>query len=334
MKAKALITSAHQKFSLESVELPDPQDNEVLVKTAYSGVSVGTEFALIRNKINWGPYPLITGYMSTGEVESVGSTVTEVKPGDKVFLRMSKARAKRSDGSECSPVAGLHCSHAISEVGGTHGLWKLPENCDLETSSMFVMPAVGYKSVDTSAPQMGETVAVLGCGLIGLGVIAAASMRGCRVIAIDVDPAQLSLAKRFGADITIDSKQQSMSEVIKSYCPDGADLVYESTGIPALIQPAIELCRVDGKFIWQGNYGDAPLDFSFIPAHTRRLQMFFPCDDGYLPSRLTVLKHMASGILPWQDTVTHRISAEEAPEVYRSILDGDTSYKGTILNWN
>ncbi len=334
MKATALVTDEKQNFSLRSVTLPEPGEGEVLVKTLYSGVSIGTEFALIRNKINWGPYPLVTGYMGTGVVEKSGPGVTEVKEGDKVFFRHNVGKTLLDDGTAISPVAGTHSSHVISTIGGTHGLGKLPEGCDPATASMFVMPAVGYKAVDTSEPKMGENVVVVGCGLIGLGVIAACAMRGCRVIAIDLEPGQLELARAFGADVLINSRERNMAEAVKEVCPEGADVVYESTGIPALVNPAIELARVDGKFIWQGNYGDAPLSFSFIPAHIRRLKMYFPCDDGYMPCRLTVLKHLAAGILPWEKVITHRLKAAEAPAVFKKINQGDKTYQGVVIDWS
>lgn len=97
-------------------------------------------------------------------------------------------------------------------MGGAPGLGLLPENCDPETSSMFVMPAVGYISVDASAPQMGECVVVVGCGLIGLGVIATCVMRGCRVIAVDLESHQLELACTFGTDELINVREQPMGE--------------------------------------------------------------------------------------------------------------------------
>ncbi len=333
MEATALITDENRQFSLRPVRLPEPKGNQVLVKTSFSGVSIGTEFALIRNKISWGPYPLCTGYMSTGVVEQTGSDIKGIKVGDRVFVRSSVVSPVLEDGTVVSAVSGTHCSHVISEVGGTPGLGLLPEDCDPETSSMFVMPAVGYISVDTSAPQMGESVVVVGCGLIGLGVIAACVMRGCRVIAVDLEPHQLELARAFGADELINVNEQPMGEAVKRLCPNGADVVYESTGIPAMIQPAIELCRLEGKFIWQGNYGKEPFNFSFLPSHERRLKMFFPCDDGYMPCRMTVLKHMSMGLLPWEKTITHRVDATDAPAAYEKILQGDKSYMGVVVRW-
>jgi 2-desacetyl-2-hydroxyethyl bacteriochlorophyllide A dehydrogenase len=202
MQATALITDKDMHFSLQPVLLPDLQADDVLVKTAYSGVSIGTEFALIRNKISWGPFPICTGYMATGIVEAIGKQVTEVKPGDKVFVRRNTPFTL-ADGTAVSTVQGTHCSHIVTPVGGTHGLGILPEGAPMEAASMFVMPAVGFKGVDMAAPKLGQTVVVYGSGLIGLGVVAAASLRGCKVIAIDMQEKQLEMAKAFGADVLI-----------------------------------------------------------------------------------------------------------------------------------
>ena len=66
MKTKALICDGEQTFSIENVTLEDPAPDQVVIRTLYTGVSIGTEFALIRNKLSRGPYPLCAGYMGTG----------------------------------------------------------------------------------------------------------------------------------------------------------------------------------------------------------------------------------------------------------------------------
>ena len=77
MKAKALVCDAEQNFTLEDVLLKGPAPDQIAVRTHYTGVSIGTEFALVRNKISWGPYPLCTGYQGTGVVEEAnGEPIT------------------------------------------------------------------------------------------------------------------------------------------------------------------------------------------------------------------------------------------------------------------
>jgi len=333
VQAQALLCDEQQHFSLEPVVLPDPGPAQVLIETHFSGVSIGTEFALIRNKICWGPYPLCTGYQAVGRVAAVGEEVTGFQVGDTVYYRDNRQLA-RPDGTSISAVSGTHCSHAVVDPVTTHGIALLPAGVPEDVASLFVMPAVGLYGVDMANPRMGETVAVYGVGMIGLGVVAACSHRGCVVVAIDVQPNRLEIARRLGADHVLDAGSQSVEEELKKIAPEGADVVFESTGLPQCLDPAIALCKPFGKFVWQGNYGEAPVSVHFLPAHGKRLQMFFPCDDGMAPCRRAVLKNMSMGALKWEECVTHRVAAEEAPALYERINAGQAAdVVGAVIQW-
>jgi threonine dehydrogenase-like Zn-dependent dehydrogenase len=199
---------------------------------------------------------------------------------------------------------------------------------------MFVMPAVGLYGVDMANPRTGQTVVVHGVGLIGLGVVAACAQRGCVVAAVDLSERNLKIAAQMGADHLINGAKENTAEAVQAIAPNGADVVFECTGIPACIDQAIPLCRVDGSFVWQGNYGESPVSFHFLQAHGRRLRMFFPCDDGWQPFRRAVVKNMAMGVLPWEKTITHRIDYTEAPALYERINYGDADILGAVIKWS
>lgn len=332
IKAKALICDKDQKFRIEPVLLKSPGEEQILIKTCYSGLSIGTEFALVQNKISWGPYPLCTGYMGTGVVEEVGKTIDNFHVGQKVYFRAGEGMSLE-DGTTVSAVSGTHCSHAVVTPNTTHGADALGPDCDMETSSMFVMPAVGLNGVNMANPETTQVVVVHGCGLIGFGVLAACVHRGCKVIVVDMKERQLELAKGFGADHVINSVQEDVLECVEQIAPGGADFVFECTGIPQCIDPAISLCRLQGTFVWQGNYGSEPLPFNFMNPHAKQLKMYFPCDDGLWPCRRAVLRNMASGALRWDKLITHRISFSEAPEVFERINKGTIDVLGLTIDW-
>lgn len=333
MNAKALVTTANQRFSIDDVVLPEPGPRQIQVQTLYSGVSIGTEFAVIKGKLDWGPYPLVTGYQGVGIVEQVGSEVTEFSIDDRVYYRANRTIAA-ADGSPITGASGVHCSHAVTDVDGTHAAALLPEGVDEESASMFVMPAVGMNGVDTANPRMGDTVVVYGSGLIGLGVIAACSHRGCVVIAADIEGDRLEIAKRLGADHVVNLEKERIGERVEAISPGGADVVFEATGIPDCIDPAIALCRRDGKFVWQGNYGAKPISYQFLPPHGKRLTMFYPCDDGGAMCRRAVLKNMATGVLPWHHTITHRCSFEDAHQLFDAVNRGRAAtVLGAVIRW-
>jgi L-iditol 2-dehydrogenase len=334
MHAQALICDEQQQFSIEEITLRDVGSDEVLVRTAYSGVSIGTEFALIRNKISWGPYPLCTGYMATGIIESTGADITDLQVGDRVYCRGNNTNAMAlTDGTKVSCVSGSHASLILAKPHSSHGVAKLPDGVPLDVGSMFVMPAVGLYGVDMANPQMGQSVVVYGTGLIGLGVVAACAHRGCEVIAVDLDAKRLAVAQALGADHVIDGSTTDVVEAVRKLAPAGADVVFESTGIPACIDPAIALCRAYGKFVWQGNYGADPVSLHFLVPHGKRLQMFFPCDDGLQPCRRAVLKNMAMGALDWSKAISHRATYAEAPAMYARINAGDLDILGMVIDW-
>ena len=335
MKAKALICDEKQNFSIEEVNLKDITPDEILIKTSYSGVSIGTEFALIRGKISGGPYPLCTGYMGTGIVEALGAKVDKFKVGDKIYVRKNMGLETLADGTKIAAVSGVHCSHIVTsgDPNHTHGAGHLYPGVSMEVASMFVMPAVGLFGVDMSNPKMGQTVVVYGAGLIGLGVIAACVHRGCIVIAVDINKKQLELAREMGADYLIDGSSQDVKEEVIKIAPEGAAVVFECTGIPACIDPAIDLCRRYGSFIWQGLYGRKPITMHFLPPHHRRLTMHFPCDDGLIPCRRAVIKNMAMGALKWDKLITHRVTSKDAPDIFSRINDGDKDIIGVVINW-
>ncbi len=136
-----------------------------------------------------------------------------------------------------------------------------------------------------------------------------------------------------GADVCINGSAQDVESSVRNIVPDGADIVFESTGLPAAIDPAIALCRPHGRFVWQGNYGAAPISMQFLPPHGRRLQMFFPCD-GLRPCRRAVLKNMATGALPWEHCITHRIECDQAPDMFERINSADEQgIGGVVINW-
>ncbi|MBD3174491.1 MAG: zinc-binding dehydrogenase [Armatimonadia bacterium] len=335
MRATALICDSERRFELREVDIGEPGPGQALIRTLYTGVSIGTEFALIRGRISWGPFPICTGYQGVGVVEALGPELDGFQVGDKVYYRGHQGPMRTEDGQTVSTVAGTHCSHLIAGPHPTHGMDPLPEGAPPEEASCFVMPAVGLLGVDMARPKVRDKVVVYGAGAIGLGAIAWLALRGCTVTAIDLDPGRLGIARRLGADHVIDASSADVPTEVEGHCPGGADVVFEASGNRDLVGPAIELCRTEGTFVWQGNYGEEPLPFRFMPAHGRRLTMVFPCDDGYGPNRRAVMKNLAMGSLRWGETITHRVSWSDAPGFFADVETGARSdVVQAVLHWS
>lgn len=331
MQAQALICNAQQQFALETFPIPALKANQILVRTLYSGVSVGTEFAVIRGKLDWGPFPVCTGYQAVGVVEAVAAAVTRFKIGDKVYYRRN-FMPMVWQGQQINTCAGTHCSVAMIDENAEVEL--LPAGVDEAVGSTFVMPSVGYNAVNMAGVQMGDVVAVHGVGLIGLGALVAARLRGAITIAIDIDERRLALAKAMGADYLINGKAEEVKARVDAVKAGGADVVFEATGIPSSLDPAFAIARLYGKFVFLGNYGNAPISFHFLVPHGKQLTAFFPCNDGLKPCREAVLRNISSGAIPWQKTITHTVAASEAPALYTAInQNAIPDMMGAVIRW-
>lgn len=333
MNAQALICTEDQQVSLQDVMLAELGPEDIFVRARFSGVSIGTEFALVRKKLDWGPFPICMGYQGVGVVERVGEQVTGFQPGQRIYYRGQKD-VTLADGTSVSTVSGVHCSHAVIGPSETHGPAALPEGVDEEAASLFVMPSVAMHGVDIAGVDAGDVVVVQGVGLIGLGGVAVSMLRGAEVIAIDVNPHRLAVAKQLGAAHCIHASEVNVADAVRAIAPDGADVVIEATGVGELLDQAILLARTNGKFIFQGNYGVGQMSLEFLEAHNRQLRAFFPCDDGYVPCRQAVMRLMASGALPFEKVVTHRIPAVESPAFYDRINRNQADdVLGAVIVW-
>lgn len=332
MNARALICTADQHFSLQEFDLPAVGAREILVRTLHSGVSVGTEFAVIRGKLDWGLFPVCTGYQAVGVVEACGPEVTHFSVGDSVYYRRNFL-PMALDGQRVNTCAGTHCSHALMAEDAE--VAHLPSGVDSETGACFVMPAVGYNAVNMAGVRMGDVVAVYGVGLIGLGALVAARLRGAVTVGIDLDPRRLALAAEMGVDHVINSSDGDLRSRVDAIAPGGADVVFEATGIPTCLDTAFTLCRRHGKFVFLGNYGNAPIAFHFLVPHGKELTAYFPCNDGLAPCRAAVLRNIASGAIPWHRTISHRVLWEEAPAFFDGINRGQVvDLLGAVVRWS
>jgi 2-desacetyl-2-hydroxyethyl bacteriochlorophyllide A dehydrogenase len=331
--ARALICTHDRQFTLEEFPIPELRPTEMLIQTSYSGVSVGTEFAVIRGKLDWGSFPLCTGYQAVGTVVAAGQQVQGYREGDIVYYRRNYLPMQQGD-MRVNTVAGTHCSVAVIDPAQAEGIALLPPGADQLTSSMFVMPAVGFNAVNMAGVQMGDIVVVQGMGLIGLGALLAAALRGAVTNGIDVSSARLELGRSLGVDHVITASTESVGEQVRAVAPGGADVVFEGTGIPAQLDSALQLCRHRGKFVFLGNYGNAPISYRFLVPHTKEVTAYYPCNDGLAPSRRAVIKLMASGALPWRQTISHAVEAAEAPALYEAIdRNALPDLLGAVLRW-
>ncbi|TSD49413.1 Zn-dependent alcohol dehydrogenase [Rhodococcus sp. KBS0724] len=272
MKA-AVLNQFNSDLSIEDIDVADPGPHEVLVRTVASGV------CQTDRTMQFGAQPLslplVLGHEASGIVERVGSEVTYVRPGDRVATCASafcgvcrwcmsgelqhcedKKRARPTGGTPRLSRAGTAVD-AFVGLGGfaeellvhERTLVRLPDEMPLDIAALLGCAGItGLGAVRRAAKvRMGQTVAVIGCGGVGLNVVQGARLAGAsRIIAIDRIPAKLEFAKKFGATDVVDASICDPVEAVRELTRGGVDHAIEVVGVAATVEQAFAMLDTMG----------------------------------------------------------------------------------------
>ena len=272
MKAKGAISDGRGGFSIDEIEIGEPQGCEVLVRIGASGVC-HTDY----DHMHHAKLYKIMGHEGAGTVEKVGENVTHVLPGDRVLLNWAIPcgqcfqclRGAENICEQKPQVPKNRFSHRGNNIGTSFGLGTMathtvvPRQAVLRMGSniSFAAAAIlgcgvmtGFGSVVNAAKvEPGSSVVVLGTGGVGLSVIQGAVYAGAaKIIAVDVNPNRLKLAEEFGASHTVpadrnDAGLLNAANKIKAMTEGrGADYAFECTAVPDLGSAPLAFVRNGG----------------------------------------------------------------------------------------
>jgi aryl-alcohol dehydrogenase len=273
----AVVFEQSGKFSLETLEISEPRDGEVLVRIVGSGIC-HTDLAARDQHIPV-PLPCVFGHEGAGIVEKVGTRVTKVQPGDHVALTWgccgtcSSCRSgndpycknflalnfsgTRPDGTTTlrlgdRPVYGsffgqsAFAGYALAAEGN---VVKVPRDvplellgplgCGIQTGAGAVM--------NTLHPRPGSAIAIFGMGTVGISALLGALVCGCTtIIAVDIHPGRLAVAKELGATHTIDASGTDPVAAILELTGGGPEFSLECVGNPAVFRQAVDVLPLLG----------------------------------------------------------------------------------------
>lgn len=353
---------------LEEVPVPQVKAGSVLIKTSKTLVSLGTERMLVEfgkanfiqkakqqpdkvkmvldkiktdglkptlnavfNKLG---QPLPLGYCNVGKVVAIGKGVTEFNIGDRVA----------SNGS-----------HAEFVLVPKNLVAKIPDNVTDEEAAFTVIGSIGLQGIRLLQPTFGETIVVVGLGLIGLVTAELLKANGCNVIGFDFDQDKVRIAKEKGILAINPSKGTDQVKFVKDYTNEvGADgvIITASSKSNDIIAQSAQMCRKLGRVILVGVIG---LEISRADFYTKEITFQVSCSYG--PGRYdeayeqkgndypigyvrwtekrnfeAVLNAISIGVLDVKPLITERIPLEEYQKIYGDM--GASKSIASILEYN
>ena len=265
-----------EPVSVETILVPSPIEGEATVRIQACGVC-HTDLHYREGGIN-NEFPFLLGHEAAGIVDAVGPGVTSVAPGDFVILNWravcGECRSCRrgrpwycfsthnatqkmtlEDGTPLSPALGIG-AFADRTLVAAGQCTKVDPRATPQAVGLLgcgVMAGLGA-AMHTGEVGPGDSVAVFGCGGVGCAAVAGALLAGAqKVIAVDVDPRKLELARQFGATETVDASTQDPVEAIQALTEgNGADVCIEAVGHPEVLRQAFYARDLAGTLVQVG----------------------------------------------------------------------------------
>ena len=334
--SKTLISSGTEKMLIEfgkagwfqkALQQPD-KVKLVLNKIITDGLT--PTFETVMNKLD---QPLPLGYCNVGIVDRLGCGVTNFNKGDRVVSNGKHAEAVSVPLNLCA---------------------KVPDTVTDEEASFTVLGSVALQGIRLTKPTLGEAIAVIGLGLVGLMTVQLLRANGCRVLGLDFDQYKLSLAKKFGAEVVDLNKEDplTVSDIFSRRRGMDAVIITAATPSHQPIHQAAEMCRKRGRIVLVGVSG---LNISREDFYKKELT--FQVSASYGPGRYdtnyeekgqdypigfvrwteqrnfeAVLDMMASGALNVKTLISHQFAINEAVKAYE-IIGSTKSSLGILLNY-
>jgi 2-desacetyl-2-hydroxyethyl bacteriochlorophyllide A dehydrogenase len=265
---QAISIDAPGRIGLVEIERPSPAAGEVAVDMLYVGYC-GSDLTSFRGLNPLVSYPRVPGHEISGRVAALGEGVTDIVLGQAVTIlpyfncgTCVACRLGRPNACRNNQTMGVQREGAMTARVVVPRAKVIPVDGLSARDIALVEPcAVGFHAVGRAELAAGETVVVLGCGMIGLGAVLGAVRRGARVIAVDLSAAKIEVARRLGAAETILAGQADVAaEVLRLTGGDGAAVVIEAVGAETTFLQAIEIVASCGRVVYVG-YAKAPVAY-------------------------------------------------------------------------
>ena len=354
MKA-AVLHRVGGPFQIEEVELLPPEPGEVRVRMGAAG-TCHSDWHFVTGDLSR-PLPVILGHEGAGIVEEVGTGVTSVQPGQRVIINWAPScnacfycrhtnptlcetfwpwrNGTMPDGSTRLRLNGeivrqfsTQSTFAEQAVAPQEALVPFDEDIPMEVAALVgcaVTTGVGA-ALNTVNVRPGESVAVYGCGGVGLNILQGARLSNAYpVIAVDNDPAKFEIARQFGATHAVEAGDEALGRILELTGGRGVDFAFEAIGLSATQEAAFEAARRGGSVVIVGvSPKGSYTRYAGLDLHRMEKKIFGSLYGSIDPRRQfpVLLDLYRSGQLMLDELISRRFRLEEINEAYDELLKG------------
>lgn len=318
---KAVQITEAGKVQVADIVKPTLGVGEILLRIKYVGFC-GSDLNTYLGRNPMVKMPVIPGHEVGAVIEEIGEGVpagfekrmnVTVNPYTNCG-KCASCRNGRVNACEHNETLGVQRNGSMQEFLVLPWTKVIPATGLSDKECALIEPmSVGFHAVSRAQVTDIDTVAVIGCGMIGLGAIVRASLRGARVIAMDIDDEKLELAKRLGASMVINSKTENVVERVRELT-DGymADVVIEAVGSPVTYVTAIDIVAFTGRVAC---IGYAKSEVAFQTKYFVQKELDIRGSRNAMPEDFrAVIHYLQNGNCPMNELISAVVKPEEAGE--------------------
>ena len=331
MKNRCVCFTALGRVELLETALQVPEclfRDDLLLQTEYTLISPGTELDCLLGRSANSKFPQCLGYSAVARVLRCGAEASEFQTGERVLV--------------------YHSQHAQFLLKNKADCVKVPEGLSSEEAIFAVIGAMGFQGVRKIRPELGESMLVMGLGLLGQIAAQTAALSGAfPLLAMDYNPFRRELALRHGVDAAFSPDHPELAQNIRSLTGGrGVNGLLEVTGSAQAIQFALSVMAPLGRIALVGCSRTATKSIDFYHAvHRPGIQILGahnfvrPKQDSY-PGYWTMAEDMrvlmeliAAGRLNTRELISDIVPPEQAPAMYQRLVDRDEKTLGILFDW-
>ena len=324
--------TAPGEVRVDEVPVPAPGPGEVLVEVAACGIGA-TDLHVVAGRLPHGRVlPQTLGHEAAGVVAAVGDGVDGWLPGDRVAIHPARTcgtcgycRAGRENLCPQLVVPGIDTdgSQAGFAVADARRLTPLPGSVPFEQAAVLTdAVATPYHALKRGGVGPGVTVAVIGCGGLGMHAIELAQLAGAHVVAVDVAPVALERATDWGAEEVVDAREPDVGDRVRACTGGGVDAAFEFVGTPATVEATLASLKPGGRATVVGLDPQRLLLSATTSFVARELEVV----GSFLSTRADLeelIDLVDAGRLDLSRSVTHRWSIEDVPAALAALESRD-----------
>lgn len=319
---KALFLTEVGKSEVRVIEKPIPKAGEVLLKVGMVGFC-GGDMNGFKGLFPLQEYPNILGHEVGATIEALGTDVPEqFQTGSKVTIYPYLAcgtcvacRKGRPNACKTNKTMGVRRPGAMTRYICVP--WQdlfISDKLSLRELALAEPLTVGFHAVSRGRVSSEDRVAVLGCGIVGLGAVASAVNKGAMVIAIDLDDSKLEIARKIGVAQTINPGKEDLHERLQQITNgDGPDVIIEAVGSPHTYRSAVEEVAFLGRVVCIG-YAKAPVEFNTSLFVQKEIEILGSRNCVGRIDFPEVITYLEAGKFPVDEVISKVISIDEGPD--------------------